>query len=206
VPFPFPGEGDFSAACKAAAERKPLIAALKCVRENVCRPVRDSSASHFTQDLRPGLTYFAPLGLDALQTLFHRFDPKSNSHAHTGALRHPKSSARPLVHCHCRSSLRAPESASRVEGLGRGRGRIDGHAGPPDRRNIRRNGLSTFMFAGGRRRRKSRRGGWWAGTGTVWRGDSLRLRSWQALPACLRRCTGRRGQECPRYTLPLLFQ
>jgi outer membrane receptor protein involved in Fe transport len=38
-------------------------AALQCVRENLYRPSGTPSASAFTQDLRPGLTSFAPLGL-----------------------------------------------------------------------------------------------------------------------------------------------
>jgi hypothetical protein len=33
------------------------------VCENLCRPSGTPSVSHFTQDLRPGLTYFAPPGL-----------------------------------------------------------------------------------------------------------------------------------------------
>jgi hypothetical protein len=67
-----------------------LIAALKCLRENLCRPSGTPSASHFTQDLRPGLTYRAPLRAAVLQIQFREFHPKSSSHAYTKALRRPK--------------------------------------------------------------------------------------------------------------------
>jgi hypothetical protein len=78
----------FSAAGKAGTEKKPVVAALKCVGEKLCRP----SGTRFDFPPYPGLTswanIFRPSGAGTLQILFHPSPPQRSSHAHPEAL-HP---------------------------------------------------------------------------------------------------------------------